>query len=196
MTCACRLSAACCLLVALLGLVSPGHAAEPGQLEFFEKEIRPVLATHCYECHSVKSKSLKAGLRLDSRAALMKGGESGPAYDASKPGDSLLLAAVRYDGYEMPPRGKLPAAQIAALEKWVAMGLPWPDEPEPEASSSPPLFDLEARKKSHWCWQPIQSPPLPDVHDGAWPRADLDRFILAKLEERGLNRRPPSTDGP
>ena len=73
----------------------PLRAADPAQLEFFENEVRPLLATHCYECHSVKSKSLKAGLRLDSRSALLKGGDSGPAFSTNKPETSLLLEAVR-----------------------------------------------------------------------------------------------------
>ncbi len=166
------------------------RAADPAQLEFFENEVRPLLATHCYECHSVKSKSLKAGLRLDSRSALLKGGDSGPAFSTDKPETSLLLEAVRYEAYEMPPKGKLPARDIAVLEKWVRLGAPWPDEPEPVADSAPPPFDLAARKASHWCWQPIRAPQLPAVNDATWPRDDLDRFILAGLEQRGFKPAP------
>ena len=166
------------------------QAAEPADLEFFEKRIRPLLATHCYECHSVKAKKLKANLRLDSRKAILKGGDSGPVISSDTPEKSLLLEAVRYEAYEMPPKGKLSAEDIAAFEKWVKLGAPWSEEPEPVADSEPPPFDLEARKKSHWCWQPIRAPRIPDVKDMAWSRDDLDRFVLAKLEERGFKPAP------
>ncbi|WP_231754286.1 PSD1 and planctomycete cytochrome C domain-containing protein [Caulifigura coniformis] len=167
------------------------QAADQEQpLEFFEKKVRPLLVSHCYECHSVKSKSLKAGLRVDSRSALLKGGDSGAAISSDQPDQSLLLEAVRYEAYEMPPKGKLPAADIAILERWVKMGAPWPEEPEPVADASPPPFDLEARKASHWCWQPVRRPELPAVQDAAWVRDDIDRFILAKLEERGFQPAP------
>jgi mono/diheme cytochrome c family protein len=177
------------VLVALLR-ACPLEAAEPADLEFFEKKIRPLLAMHCYECHSVKAKSLKAGLRLDSRRSMLKGGDSGPAIAKETPDKSLLLEAIRYETYEMPPKGKLPAEDIAAFEKWVRMGVPWPEEPEPVADSAPPPFDLKARKESHWCWQPVRPPQLPAVNDAAWPRDDIDRFILAKLEERGFKPAP------
>jgi len=176
--------------VLLLAGASTHAAGDEQPLEFFEKKVRPLLATHCHECHSVKSKSLKAGLRVDSRNALLKGGDSGAAISLQQPEKSLLLEAVRYETYEMPPKGKLPPADIAVFEQWVRMGAPWPQEPEPVADGAPPPFDLEARKASHWCWQPIRSPELPAVKDAVWVRDDMDRFILAKLEERGFQPAP------
>ncbi len=159
----------------------------PDQLEFFEKEVRPLLVEHCYSCHSVNAKKIQAGLLMDSRASLLKGGDSG---EAIVPGDldgSLLIEAVRYESYEMPPKGKLPQNDIQTLERWVKMGAPWPEEAAPTAKASRPEFDLQQRKAEHWVWQPIQSPPVPKVIDQAWPRDDLDRFVLAQLEDANLH---------
>src|SRR6516162_2986860 len=89
----------------------------PEQVEFFEKKVRPVLAQHCYGCHSVQAKKLKGGLRLDSQAEMFKGGDSGPAISPGRPADSRLIKAVGYldPDLQMPPKGKLPAAAIADL---------------------------------------------------------------------------------
>ena len=97
-------------------------ADDTQHVEFFETKIRPLLVNQCYECHSGVSKSLKAGLRLDSKSAMLKGGDSGPAIVPGKPTDSLLIQSVRYESNEMPPNGKLGDAQIAALTKWVEAG--------------------------------------------------------------------------
>src|SRR3954447_2068142 len=124
------------LPVSVLGCVFlvPGAAAlaqeriPASDTDFFEKKIRPVLVEHCYKCHSAEAKKLKGGLALDSRAGLLKGGDSGPALVAGKPADSRLITAVRYADAElrMPPKGKLPDAVIADLEKWVGLGAPDP----------------------------------------------------------------------
>lgn len=184
-----------CLLI-FLGLASTwaitvpvSKASEPNVAaahEFFEREIRPLLVEHCYACHSTSSKKLQAGLLMDSREALLRGGDSG---EAMVPGDSeasLILQAVRYESYEMPPKGKLPDEAIEKLERWVEMGAPWPPEESPTSLSNESKFDLEARKAQHWVWQPIQSPSLPSVSDKAWPRNDLDHFILSQLEHAKL----------
>ena len=103
------------------------RAAEPG-VDFFEKKIRPVLAEHCFKRHSTeadKTKKLKAGLLLDSRDGVRKGGDTGPAIVAGKPGESLLIEALKYDGdTKMPPSGKLPDAVIADFEQWVKIARP------------------------------------------------------------------------
>lgn len=166
-------------------------SATPEQIEFFEREVRPLFAEHCYSCHSVKAKKLQAGLLMDSRAALLKGGDSG---EAMVPGDvdgSLLIEAVRYDGYEMPPKGKLPAKDIATLERWIRIGAPWPQEDAPTADASVSNFDIQQRKADHWVWQPIESPAVPEVADTSWARDDLDRFVLSKLQQASLK---PSGD--
>ena len=100
----------------------------PDQLEFFEKQVRPLLAKRCYSCHSAKTEKLKGGLRLDSRSLLLKGGDTGPAAVPGKPGESLLVDAINYgEVYQMPPKFRLPDKEVAVLTRWVAEGLPWPD---------------------------------------------------------------------
>ncbi len=156
------------------------------QLEFFEKEIRPLLVEHCFECHSRKAGRIKAELLLDSRQGMLKGGDSGPAIVASNADESLLIQAVRYDAFEMPPKGKLPAKEIDALTKWIAMGAPWPAEIASTEGPAHDVFDLQDRKEKHWAWQPIQNPPRPPVVDQDWPKSAIDYFILSGLEEAGM----------
>ncbi len=164
----------------------------PEQLVFFENEVRPLLAKHCYECHSANSKKLQAGLRLDSPRAIHAGGDSGSAVEPGDPDASLLISAVRYEDFEMPPTGKLAADEIAALEKWVAMGAPWPEEPEPQAGDAPKEFDWRQRKDAHWCWQPITSPQPPEVSSREWPTNAIDNFILAKLNAAEMTPAAPA----
>jgi cytochrome c553 len=178
----------CSLTLLLMAVSVPVRAADAVEgIEFFEKRVRPVLAAHCYKCHSAEAKKVKGGLRLDSRAALLTGGDSGSALVPGKPAESRLVEAVGYKNVElqMPPKGKLPDAVIADLAAWVKMGAPWPGE----ASTSGPAksaFDLARRKREHWAWQPLRAVQPPAVRDGAWPRDDVDRFLLARLEEKGL----------
>src|SRR5262245_66032226 len=109
------------------GAAATRLAANDAGLEFFEKQVRPLLAARCYECHSGKSVKLEGGLRLDSLAAALKGGETGPAVVPGKPKESLLVDAINYgELYQMPPKSKLPPEEIAVLTKWVEMGAPWP----------------------------------------------------------------------
>ena len=108
--------------------VATASSAEPtaAQLRFFETKIRPVLVERCYKCHSAKSAKVKGQLLLDSQAGTLKGGESGPAIVAGDVDDSLLIQAIRYESFEMPPKEQLPANVIADFEKWVRMGAPDP----------------------------------------------------------------------
>jgi len=135
---------------AITALVRTSVAAEPTheQTEFFEKKIRPVFAEHCYSCHSDKAEKVKGGLRLDSRAALLKGGDTGPVIVPGDPEASLLIKAVRYDDedLQMPPKNKkLSADEIAALEAWVKMGAP-----DPRISGGPvPLTDIAEARARH-----------------------------------------------
>ncbi len=165
--------------------------AKAGHLEFFEREVRPLLARRCYKCHSVDSKRLEADLLLDSRAGQLRGGDSGPAIVPGHADESLLIQAVRYEDFEMPPKGKLPPNEIATLVRWIDLGAPWPQEAEPAAERDRATFDLEQRKSEFWVWQPLAAPELPEVKDAAWPNQDLDRHILARLEAAGLQ---PSAD--
>jgi len=178
----------------------PAHAAESvpefseADLEFFEKQVRPLLVQHCYECHSKTSKRLEGGLRLDSRAAVLAGGDTEASVVPGHPEQSLLIEAINYgDLYEMPPKSKLPPEAIKILVDWVQRGLPWPVEAS-DGSSDLQEFDLEQRKASHWAWQKIGYPTPPEISDPAWPLDPLDHFILAKLEANGLQ--PASTADP
>ena len=179
-------------LVFLLCLAS-GNAggAEPAQLEFFEKKVRPLLAKHCFKCHSVNAKRLEAGLLLDSRSGHLQGGDSGPAIVPRNADESLLIQAVRYEDFEMPPKGRLPQQEVATLVRWIEMGAPWPQEAEPVADSERVSFDLAQRKSEFWVWQPVAGPKKPHVKNGSWPRNGIDHHILAGLEKAGLQ---PSGD--
>ncbi|MCE9532760.1 MAG: DUF1549 domain-containing protein, partial [Planctomycetes bacterium] len=177
-------------LPVLLLLAPSLNAAEPPaeQVEFFEKKIRPLLVEHCFACHSPAASKLKGGLRVDSREAFLAGGDSGAALVPGIPEKSRLIEAILYKNVElqMPPKGKLPATAIADLTAWVKMGAPWPGSAEPQVLNKIASFDLEQRKAKHWAWKPIRSGPLPAVKDSAWPLAPSDRFILAKLEAKGI----------
>lgn len=184
----------CLLLLAYPRMTS---AAEPTreqptreQIEFFEKKIRPVLVTHCYECHSAQVKPPKGGLLVDSRDGLLRGGDSGPSVVPHKADESVLLDALRYDGLEMPPKAKLPAKVVADFEKWVRMGMP-----DPRAASAPVetnQIDYESGLK-FWAFQKPVKPKAPEVHDVAWAKSEIDRFVLARLEKESINP-APTTD--
>jgi hypothetical protein len=179
-----------------LGVVTAGEAAarpDPSAIEFFEAKVRPVLVAHCIECHGPDKQ--KSGLRLDSRAAALKGGETGPAVVIGKPEESLLVEAVTYEGsVQMPPRGKLSKTEISVLTDWVKQGAPWPEvsanKIRPAASSSSVPSAITATDRDFWSFRPVQDPKPPSVRDSAWAQSTIDRFILAKLETRGLSPAP------
>ena len=106
--------------------VAPLWAEDGDGVAFFESRIRPVLVQHCYECHSSQADELKGGLSLENAASVVKGGDSGTAVVGGKPDESLILDALKYDGMEMPPDGKLPESVIQDFKKWIAMGAPDP----------------------------------------------------------------------
>ncbi|MCA9075594.1 MAG: PSD1 domain-containing protein [Planctomycetaceae bacterium] len=160
-------------------------------LQFFATEVAPLLKEHCYKCHA--GEKAKGGLRLTSRESLLKGGDSGAAVDLQDIDGSLLLQAVNYDGYEMPPSGKLPDEQIALLRRWVERGLPMPnvaDEPPAEEGHHSPEVNEET--KSHWSFQPVKRPHVPDVQNASWVANPIDSFVIAKLEDAGLSPAPPA----
>ena len=150
-----------------LALMAPLAAADDAGLEFFEKQVRPILVARCHECHSGKIDKPKGGLRLDSLAAAIKGGETGPAVVPGKPKESLLVDAINYgELYQMPPKTRLPAEEVAALTKWIEMGAPWPnDAAAGSESSTKSEFNLHKRKAEHWCWQPLANPPVPKLRN-------------------------------
>jgi hypothetical protein len=167
------------------------HADSPESagIEFFEKRIRPLLVESCYSCHSQSSdKGYKGGLLLDVREGLLKGGDSGPAIVPGNPDASLLIKAVRHsdENLQMPPKKKLAAEQIAALEEWVRLGAPDPRTGELIVETS-----LEQAKK-HWAFQPIRKPEVPEVQSTERVQTSIDAFILAKLEEKDMRMSNPA----
>lgn len=160
-------------------------------VEFFEKQVRPLLAKHCLECHSTaKGQAAKGGLALDSRAGWMAGGDSGATIVPGDPDASLLIEAVRYDGYEMPPQGKLSAKEIAVFERWVKLGAPDPREgPAATVAAKPAAFDLE-QERQFWSFQAPRLHDPPQTKNTTWPATDVDRFVLAKLEAAELAPAP------
>ena len=177
-----------------LALLAPTLRAQTqAEVEFFENRIRPVLAEKCFKCHGPKRQ--RSDLRVDSLAALLGGGERGPAV---VPGDleaSLLIRALRYDDEDlvMPPRGKLADEVLADFEAWVTGGAVVPasfgGDDAPQAVSEESDFDLAARAE-HWSFRPIANPAPPAVRDAPWARGDVDRFVLARLEAEGLTPAP------
>ncbi len=171
-------------------------------VEFFERKIRPVLAEHCYSCHSADADVIQGGLRVDTVAALIRGGDSGAAIATGDPDASLLLAALRYDGMEMPPDEQLPAQVIADFERWIRDGAAMPDADTARlqmAEDEPAGTDWQAAR-SFWSFQP------PQLHDASeiaaatpagrdWSSTKVDRFVHARLVENGLEPNGPASKG-
>lgn len=147
--------------------------------EFFEKRVRPVLMDQCFKCHG--GEKTKAGLKMDSRASLLKGGTTGPAIVSGNPKQSLLIQSIRYEheDYQMPPKKPLPASVVADFEKWVKDGAVWPGNAAQTLESNDPT-------RGTWSLQPLSDTKLPSVSNKDWSKAAMDRFILAKLEAAGL----------
>lgn len=167
------------ILVSLLGGSASAVKLAPNDLAYFESKIRPVLAKHCYECHSKGSRELGGKLYLDSRDGILQGGESGPALVAGRPEESLLIQAVRREDpdLEMPPEHPLPEAIVHELVEWVKRGAPDPREGGLPQSES-------LGKDALWSFQPMSRPTLPESNR-EWPRDAIDHFILARLEQAG-----------
>jgi len=180
-------------LASLTCLPSNATASPTDQeIRFFEEQVRPLLARHCWECHGGQTQ--RGQLRVDSMSALLSGGESGPAVTPGKPDDSLLVEAIRYESFEMPPSGKLAPDQIAVLVKWIKLGAPWPghDDAVREPAAAPSKLTDEDR--AYWAFQPLQNslPPAiaSDREPDRWSRNDVDRFVQARLESEGLTPAP------
>ena len=189
-----NLSTLLLLTLTVLGDQNPASGADTAEATaIFENKIRPVLVKHCYECHSGKAAAageLGGGLQLDNRAGIRRGGDSGAAVVPGKPGQSLLLAALRHErGLEMPPESDpLPDAVIADFEKWIADGAADPRDGKPVAAG----VDFEAARR-HWSLQPVADPALPTLADTDWPKRDFDYFALTRLESEKL---APVDDAP
>ncbi|QDU92317.1 Planctomycete cytochrome C [Lignipirellula cremea] len=155
-------------------------------IDFFEAKIRPVLVETCYGCHSADAQQqgkLKGNLVLDTRAGTRKGGDTGPAIVPGKVKDSLLLAALRHESFEMPPQGKLPESVIADFVKWVEMGAP--DPREGEIASTTPEIDIEAGRQ-FWSLRPLSRPAIPSLSSD-WPETEVDQFVARKLADNNIS---------
>lgn len=158
-------------------------AAAEDASDFFETEIRPWLVEKCSGCHGAKKQS--GGLRVDSRNALLKGGDGGPVLVPGNVTGSLIVKAVRRDGdLKMPPDNKLDDREIRSLEKWIELGAPWPESAATIATGSPNAAE------DHWAFQPVHEPLIPAVSNGNWVQSPVDAFVLAKLEQNGLSPSP------
>ena len=178
---------------------APIWAQTPAGAEFFEKEIRPVLAEKCYGCHSSKLDSPMGGLVLDTKEGIRRGGADGPVIVPGNPASSLIVKALSYtdNALQMPPTGKLPDATLAAFSQWIAAGAPDPREDTPAtASAAPPAksgMDIETGRK-WWAFQPVAVVAQPKVKDAAyakkWAKGKLDWFVLEMLERNKLKPSP------
>jgi len=177
-------------VLAWLAVTAGIQAAEPPKnLEFFEKKIRPVLVDQCFKCHSMNSEKLKGGLHLDTWDGLVTGGETGPAVVPGDPKKSLMMQALRHqDGLKMPPDQKLSDAVIADFDKWIRLGAPYPqDSDPPKTAAVREKKDIDwATARDFWSFQPTHNPATPTVNNANWPRTDLDRFVLSRLEAKGV----------
>jgi hypothetical protein len=170
--------------------------AQTVDFTLFETKIRPVLTAKCYGCHSSKLKAPMGGLTLDTKAGLLAGGATGKVIVPGKPQESRLLKALSYSdpNLQMPPAGKLSDTVIADFEQWIAAGAPDPRVENPAATSSQSVAPLKGMSiedgRKWWAFQPVNEKPAPGVKDAAWAKTKIDRFILAKLEEKNLTPSP------
>ncbi len=185
---------AACTLAASLRAADPAPAAKPlsaSDLQFFESKIRPLLADKCYKCHSKEADKIRGGLLVDTREALLLGGNTGPALVPGDPGKSLLIQAVGYkdDDLQMPPKGeKLTDQQIADLTEWVRRGAPDPRT----AAAKGIAKSYGGVGKNHWAFQPVKKPDLPAVQNKDWVKNPVDNFVLARLEANGMTPNSPA----
>ncbi|WP_164101483.1 DUF1553 domain-containing protein [Candidatus Laterigemmans baculatus] len=189
-------------------LPSGGAAAE--HLKLFTDGVLPIFREHCFDCHA--GEDFKGGLALDTRAGLVTGGDSGSAIDETDPEYSLLLSAVRYEGLEMPPSGKLDQASIDTIARWVAAGAPYLPEMQGEPGAQraePPGARISESDRQFWAFQPLADPAVPELSVGAaqgdaaqgdaaqwnpaeWAENPIDAFIAARLQAAGLEPNGPA----
>ncbi len=172
-------------MVVVSGITATTHADQP-QFDFFENQIRPVLAQHCYNCHSQRAKTLQGGLYVDSLAGLLQGGDSGPAIEPGEADVSLLISALKHDAFKMPPKGQLSPKVIAAFEKWIDEGAVSPESFQTNGSIESTMIDWDSAL-DHWAYKPLSKSPPPEVNARSWITNPIDRYVLQKLEEQGLD---------
>ena len=184
-----KLFAITCFLLATATVVGEERFSAE-DIAFFETKVRPVLVTHCQDCHS--GEEPESRFSVEFREAFLTGGEFGPAAKPGKPTESLLISAIKHDEFlKMPPKEKLTSAQVVDLTRWVEMGLPWPEEKSGITANIGQSSDALTAKfteeqKAYWAFQPPKRSSLPAVNNNNWPQTPIDYFILAKLEAANL----------
>jgi hypothetical protein len=172
--------------------IQPVKSATSEQVRFFETQVQPLLKARCLKCHGDGPK-VRGGLRLDSREAMVRGGELGPAVSPQEPNQSLLLQAIRFEELEMPPSGKLPAKEVEILTRWVKEGYPWStgaltatkNVAAPARSPAQPTTTTVAARLE-WSHRPVVRPSVPTVNQSNWCRNPIDAFLVARLEKARL----------
>lgn len=157
-------------------------------LTFFESKVRPLLVDRCYECHSEEKQ--KGQLRLDARELILAGGESGAAVVPNNPAESLLLQAVRFESFEMPPSGKLPDAEIEIFEEWIRRGAPWPKSDGKPVATPHGNKGFTDEDRAWWALQPLQDHAPPEIENDVWSRNEIDRFVLKQMTSHQLTPAP------
>ena len=171
------------MLAAIPAHSAPGPPFAPEEIQFFETDVRPTLHNRCSRCHSERLRT--SGFSVASRQDLLEGGDRGPAISLDRPRESLILAALRHSGgLKMPADGRLADSEIAAIERWIELGAPWPE---------PTTAKPGGQAAGHWSFRPVERPAAPRVGDPGWVRNPIDRFVLARLEQDGLT---PSPEAP
>ena len=168
------------------------QAVSATQLEFFEKQVRPIFVEHCYECHDERA---DGGLHVNSRAGLLRGGDTGAAVVPGDPDSSLLVEAIRYENqdFQMPPQGRLKQDQIDVMVKWIEMGAP---DPRLEITGAPSPIGMSIQDgRKFWSFQPVINPSVPDLGEQDFVKNPIDAFILQKLMSCGLQPAPPAEAG-
>ncbi len=193
----CLRAAAALAGIALFGLAA--RAADkkptPEEVAFFDKEVKPILQQQCVKCHG--GEKVRGGLRLTTREAVLKGGDTGPAAVPERPDDSLIVKAINgRDDLQMPPKSKLPPEQVAILTKWVKAGLPWApgaDLGNGAAATEPKGGVVTEEAKNYWCYRPVKRPAVPKISSLKSQISNpIDAFLLAKIEAKGLKPAPPA----
>lgn len=189
------ISTVTCLMLFFLSARANAAELTSDQLAFFESKIRPVLVRECFGCHSDRTGKVRGGLRLDTKQLMLLGGENGPAIVPGQPEESLLFTAMLHDGFVMPPKRKLPGRIIDDFREWIEMGAPDPRETAAAVvKKTVTKADVQSARESFWAYQQVTKNQPPNVDKVEWPRTDIDRFVLAGLEQAEL--KPADDDEP
>jgi len=176
------------VLLTTCAAVADADQPTADERQFFEKSVRPLLEARCFKCHGAKKQ--QSHLRLDSRAGMLRGGDSGPAIKPGKPNESLIVKAIRYDELEMPPDRRLDKREVETFVRWIQMGASWPNSENSPLEPRQPGLGITDEDRDFWSFIPIVRPTLPAIQQQGWARNEIDYFVLDRLERDSLS---PST---